>query len=477
MRVKRYIVDSMPEALDKIRVDLGQDAVILNSKPIKTGGFLGLFGRQQIEVVAAVDEKELSKQKNSSPKQPREVPARTVATSSNNAKRAYQSAAARPQFRAEEADVFPDWDGELARTSRPAPAATSGQQELSQPSIAEVPQPETVLQSKDVLQPKAELRTEAVPKPEAVRMPSSQQPSPARNSTGNAPRENNDHLAMEVRSMRQMFEKLLSNDLKQQLPPSIQAVQNRLMQQEVTGETASELIRQLIMDHDPDWDEAQTLRAAEALITKALEKAVQQQSGHPLKDVRYAFFFGPTGVGKTTTIAKLAADCMLKEKRKVGFITADTYRIAAVEQLKTYANILNVPFEVVFSPKEVPQAMERLSGCDLIFVDTAGRNYRNDEYVQGIRDLVVTGTNSLNFMVLSLTAKYSDMRTIIQNFEDIPVSRLIFTKADETEAYGAMLNVAVETNLSISYVTTGQNVPDDIVVASPRLIANMIMGE
>lgn len=158
---------------------------------------------------------------------------------------------------------------------------------------------------------------------------------------------------------------------------------------------------------------------------------------------------------------------MLKEKRKVGFITADTYRIAAVEQLKTYANILNVPFEVVFSPKEIPQAMERLSGCDLIFVDTAGRNYRNDEYVQGIRDLVVADQNSLNFLVLSLTSKYSDMKTIIRNFDDVPVSRVIFTKADETDAYGAMLNVAFETELSISYVTTGQNVPDDIIVATP----------
>lgn len=276
--------------------------------------------------------------------------------------------------------------------------------------------------------------------------------------------------------MRQMFEKLLTNDMTQQLPQPVQAVRSRLRQQEVTEEAAAQVIQQVILECETDWDDAKASQVAEELIAKRLEKAVKRPACIE-KDVRYAFFFGPTGVGKTTTIAKLAAACMLKEKRKVGFITADTYRIAAVEQLKTYANILNVPFEVVFSPKEIPQAMERLSGCDLIFVDTAGRNYRNDEYVQGIRDLVVADQNSLNFLVLSLTSKYSDMKTIIRNFDDVPVSRVIFTKADETDAYGAMLNVAFETELSISYVTTGQNVPDDIIVATPRLIANMIMGE
>ncbi|WP_304415448.1 hypothetical protein [Brevibacillus aydinogluensis] len=182
-------------------------------------------------------------------------------------------------------------------------------------------------------------------------------------------------------------------------------------------------------------------------------------------------------MGKTTTIAKLAADSMLKDKRRIGFITADTYRIAAVEQLKTYANILNVPLEVIFSPKEIVQAKERLSGCDLIFVDTAGRNFRNDEYVQGIRELLRHDADCLNFLVLSLTAKYSDIKAIIRNFDDVPVSRVIFTKADETEAYGAMLNVAYETGLPFSYITTGQNVPDDIVAATPALVANMIMGD
>ncbi|MEJ8546471.1 flagellar biosynthesis protein FlhF [Brevibacillus borstelensis] len=458
MRVKRYIVDSMPEALDKIRIDLGSDAIILNSKAIKTGGFLGFFGKQQIEVVAAVDDKDSEKQKGPAATRQRAVPAKPATTGAYTAQRAYQSAAASSSNKSVSSESQPMQDETSA-----VPFELQLTREQSQEAKHH--------QSANLL--KEEHPEEKRPEEKPV------QTATSRSSTTDALpplKEKGDQIALEVRSMRQMFEKLLTNDLKQQLPQPVQAVSSRLRQQEVSEEAAAQIIQQVILECDSDWDEAKAILKAEEFIAQCLEKAVKQPTSIE-KDVRYAFFFGPTGVGKTTTIAKLAAACMLKEKRKVGFITADTYRIAAVEQLKTYANILNVPFEVVFSPKEIPQAMERLSGCDLVFVDTAGRNYRNDEYVQGIRDLVVADRNSLNFLVLSLTSKYSDMRTIIRNFDDVPVSRVIFTKADETDAYGAMLNVAFETELSISYVTTGQNVPDDIIVATPRLIAKMIMGE
>ncbi|WP_342404174.1 flagellar biosynthesis protein FlhF [Brevibacillus sp. FSL K6-2834] len=462
MRVKRYIVDSMPEALDKIRVDLGSEAIILNSKAIKTGGFLGFFGKQQIEVVAAVDDKESEKQKSSAAARQRTVPARPVTTGTSTAQRAYQSIAASSQTKSQGIGSQP--------LSEDAAPVLFGKQDTREQRVeAERHGSDNLLK---------EHHPEKEPIKELMKEPMKEPIQPRNSKTDSPPSasEQSDQIALEVRSMRQMFEKLLTNDMTQQLPQPVQAVRSRLRQQEVTEEAAAQVIQQVILECETDWDDAKASQVAEELIAKRLEKAVKRPSCIE-KDVRYAFFFGPTGVGKTTTIAKLAAACMLKEKRKVGFITADTYRIAAVEQLKTYANILNVPFEVVFSPKEIPQAMERLSGCDLIFVDTAGRNYRNDEYVQGIRDLVVADQNSLNFLVLSLTSKYSDMKTIIRNFDDVPVSRVIFTKADETDAYGAMLNVAFETELSISYVTTGQNVPDDIIVATPRLIANMIMGE
>lgn len=188
-------------------------------------------------------------------------------------------------------------------------------------------------------------------------------------------------------------------------------------------------------------------------------------------------FFGPTGVGKTTTIAKLAAEGVLKQKRKVGLITTDTYRIGAVDQLRTYANILNIPLEVVFQPSEMASAMESLRDCDLILVDTAGRNYRKQDYAQELAQYFPSLSGGENYLVLSLTAKNNDMIEILQNFKCIPVEKVIFTKSDETQTYGSILNMVMRYHLSISYLTTGQNVPDDIRVAVPRKVANLILGE
>jgi flagellar biosynthesis protein FlhF len=439
VRVKRYVVDSMPDALEKIRIDLGKDAIILNSKPIRTGGLFGLFGKQRIEVVAAVDDKGAERVPSASPARQSDLPARPQ-TGSYAAQQAYQKAAMATAVTAQPA----------AETE---PTGSGTRQTASQTAVAA---------------PQADSRPD---RPLAKRAPS----SPA---TVAAPDAGSKHLADEVRDMRQIFEKLLINGLHSQLPPAIQAVQARLLKQEVTEEVTADIIRKLLLHGEPSgqWTEAEAMQEAARIVEELVAKASPMPSRIE-SSVKYAFFFGPTGVGKTTTIAKLAADSMLKDKRRIGFITADTYRIAAVEQLKTYANILNVPLEVIFSPKEIVQAMERLSGCDLIFVDTAGRNFRNDEYVQGIRDLLRNDADCLNFLVLSLTAKYSDMKAIIRNFGDVPVSRVIFTKADETEAYGAMLNVACETGLPFSYITTGQNVPDDIVAVTPALVANMIMGD
>jgi len=432
VRVKRYVVDSMPDALEKIRIDLGKDAIILNSKPIRTGGLFGLFTKQRIEVVAAVDDKGAERAASASPaSQP--DPSALPKTGSYAAKQAYQKAATVTAGQATAESEPPGIDTRLTHEA----TADSARQAASRPDHSQAKRAPSMAAAADSKQ-----------------------------------------LADEVRDMRQVFDKLLVNGLSSQLPPAIQAVQAHLVRQEVAEEVTADIIRQVLLHGEPSaqWTEEEAKRAAARIIAERVEQASPMPSRIE-SGVRYAFFFGPTGVGKTTTIAKLAADSMLKDKRRIGFITADTYRIAAVEQLKTYANILNVPLEVIFSPKEIVQAMERLSGCDLIFVDTAGRNFRNDEYVQGIRELLRHDADCLNFLVLSLTAKYSDIKAIIRNFDDVPVSRVIFTKADETEAYGAMLNVAYETSLPFSYITTGQNVPDDIVAATPALVANMIMGD
>lgn len=444
MRVKRYIVDSMPEAMEKIRGDLGKDAVILNSKPIKVGGVFGMFGKQRIEVIAAVDVKTADRERPASPAAERPSDSLTSPLAGTyTAQQVYRKPT----------PAMPSHE------SRAEPAATTRAVLETAPPVAEPARKAAGEQSAGQMSQAA--RVVAHPVHDAVTAD-----------------KGSEQLANEVRDMRKMFEKLLVNDLSQQLSPSLQQVRQRLLEQEVSEEVSAEIIGHLVETAKPgeEWSREEAFRISKeqiaAMLAPHIDSAVKLGP-----DVRYAFFFGPTGVGKTTTIAKLAANSMLKERRKIGFITADTYRMAAIEQLKTYANILNVPLEVVFSPREMAQAMEKLSDCDLIFVDTAGRNFRNDEYVQGIRELLQQGSNNTNFLVLSLTSKYKDMKAIIDNFAEVPVDQIIFTKADETNAYGSMLNVTKETGLSLSYMTTGQNVPDDIMAVTPAMVSAMIMGD
>ncbi|MFC4409199.1 flagellar biosynthesis protein FlhF [Chungangia koreensis] len=181
---------------------------------------------------------------------------------------------------------------------------------------------------------------------------------------------------------------------------------------------------------------------------------------------KYINVVGPTGVGKTTTIAKMAARAMLEQKKKVGFVTTDTYRIAAIEQLKTYANLLQAPVEVAYSAEDFAKAMEKLSHVDLIFIDTAGRNYREEEYVQDLKELIDFNREMESYLVLSMTGKEKDMESIIQQFSTVPIEKFIFTKLDETNSIGSMLNLMIKYNKGLAYYTDGQEVPEDIIEGS-----------
>lgn len=187
-------------------------------------------------------------------------------------------------------------------------------------------------------------------------------------------------------------------------------------------------------------------------------------------------FIGPTGVGKTTTIAKIASYFTLNLNKNVALITADTYRIAAVEQLRTYANILNIPIKIVYTHEELDEAIKLFKDKDLILVDTAGRSYKNAEHQQEIVELVNSINNKDVFLVLSLTTKYSDILNITKSYEDIFDYKIVLTKLDETSSYGNVLNLKKQTGAKLSYVTFGQNVPDDISEINPHEVAKNILG-
>lgn len=190
-------------------------------------------------------------------------------------------------------------------------------------------------------------------------------------------------------------------------------------------------------------------------------------------------FIGPTGVGKTTTIAKLASMFSLEQKKKVVLLTTDTYRIAAAEQLRTYANILQVPFRVIYTEEELAVAVKDFYESDYIFVDTTGHSHQNEEQNNNIEQLI-NCTKGLaevqNFLVLSTTTKYKDLIKIVDSYSSITDYELIFTKLDETYTLGNVLNIKLYTGKGIAYVTCGQNVPDDIENFDPQTIVKQLLG-
>lgn len=194
---------------------------------------------------------------------------------------------------------------------------------------------------------------------------------------------------------------------------------------------------------------------------------------------RIVTFIGPTGVGKTTTIAKIASRYVVEEKKRVALLTTDTYRIAAAEQLRTYANILMVPFRVIYTEEELTDAIRDFYEYDYILVDTAGHSPQNQDQLGSMKQLLECMKQSAEssfYLVLSATTKYKDLLKIADSYSQIAEYQLIFTKLDETDALGNLLNLRLYTGAGIAYVTCGQNVPDDIEVFNPQKTVKQLLG-
>ncbi|HEY8342157.1 MAG TPA: flagellar biosynthesis protein FlhF [Calditerricola sp.] len=439
MRVKRYIVDSLPHAHELIKNDLGRDAVILYTKPVRKGGLFGLFGKKKFEVIAAVDQ----------------VPPSAPAGEED------------PRRKGQAVSPEGEPAGGGRSTAVPAVAARAyraASEAAKHPSASEraAPPPVSETSASD-----RHLRE----------VPAAQAPDSARTARSGAPLVSaSDDLAGEIRALKEMVARLMVGPARMSsLPPALQEVCQHLAEQGVSDELVARLVERLMpaagegaSDAEAVWAEAR--RAIEALLAEVAPP-------RPTAEAQVHVFVGPTGVGKTTTLAKLAAEQVLKHRRKVAFVTADTYRIAAVDQLRTYANILNIPLEVVFSADDLRKALAKLADCDRIFLDTAGRNYRNASFVEELKTLLAPAASCATHLVLSLTTKYEDVKAIVANFLPLSIRAVIFTKADETSSYGALLNVAGEFGLPTAYVCCGQNVPDDIWPATPARIAHLLVGE
>lgn len=307
-----------------------------------------------------------------------------------------------------------------------------------------------------------------------------------------------------LNSLQQMLEKQMSN--KEEIKGVSELEKEREEEREVPeaepeneeirkAEACKDLIRRQMLENevassiaDKLIDEIDSSLPRDAALNQILAAIYQKiilMTGQPyvldkvIEDgPKYVFFLGSTGVGKTTTIAKIASKLKLEKKKNIALITADTYRIAAVEQLKTYANILSVPLSVVYSPAELGEVQEELNKYDVCLIDTAGCSHKNKEQLNDIRDLIeqIPISKREVYLVLNAGTKYSDLKDIADAYSDITDYSMIFTKLDETSSAGVMLNMKIYANRPLSYVTWGQNVPDDIGIVDAQKIAKKLLG-
>jgi flagellar biosynthesis protein FlhF len=186
---------------------------------------------------------------------------------------------------------------------------------------------------------------------------------------------------------------------------------------------------------------------------------------------------GPTGVGKTTTLAKIAAHYLNRFSNRIALITIDTYRIAAVEQLKVYAEIMRLPLEVVLTPRELRQALEKFRDYELILIDTAGRSPKNSSDLQELAGFLHPHPEIETQLLLSATTRERELTETIRRFGLLPINNFIFTKIDECDQLGVLLNVHYNNDTPISFLTNGQRVPEDLITPTPAVIADLIMND
>ena len=418
MTIKKFIGRTKEEAIAKAKEEFGEGAVVMNVKEVKPTGFFSFFKSVTYEVTAAIEEKD----KFVSP------------VTNQNAKKGTETI----NLAADEKIVIPP----QTYTSSNA-QVTSNQPVYSQP---EQPVVGNMMSNHEEIERKLENLSNILEKKLSVE-----------ENKGNDIPETTMQNMENFKFMKMLYRTLLDNEVHEKY------------------------VNQIL---DEAEKMANTNSSVDVILSNVYQKMILK-FGEPCsistegKKPKVVFFIGPTGVGKTTTIAKIASKYKVEEEKKVAFVTADTYRIAATEQLHIYANILDAPMSIVYSAEELNQSIEKFNDYDLIFVDTAGFSHRNETQRMDTKNLIDGLDEQYNyevFLVLSATTKYKDLLEIVDSYQEIAKYKLIFTKLDETTSYGNLLNVRLYSGAELSYMTTGQNVPDDIEEFNSQRIVKQLLG-
>ena len=460
MQVRTVRASSVKEAMEQIKDELGSDAVLLHTKKYREGGVLG--GAEMIEVTAAVDETQARVPHTPSVYVP---PAAPILPS--NVLNQYRM----NELPTDGATAMPArglvsaYDTYGAESSMAEPYAAAALPNASQPAAPSAP---AVLPPQPAA-PAYETAPAPVPPPDGKMIPSHEE----------VPVMQDDESAERIRLLEDelaQMKTMLASMIAANQPKEIVTIQDALRRQDVRSELCEDLAGKVpVADVNLDSLDPRAGSVLSGYLSQVMKFTDGLTPG--ARGSRVFAFIGTTGVGKTTTLAKVAAHFVLEQNLKGALITADTYRISAVEQLKKYAEILGLPVEVVYSAADLKKAIARHRSKDFILVDTAGRSQYNEFQMDELKDLLTAHSRMEKHLVVSATTKEADVAEIMKRFSVCKPDRIIFTKTDETRTIGMVLNLLAGSELPLSFLSNGQSVPDDIIPATAERFAELLLRE
>ena len=513
MLIKSFKAPTLKEAMANVKAELGVDAVILHTSKTKKGGILGFHSKEVVEVIAAVED-EASKP---APVVPANEAVLQAAAEARSSRAAAREAERQQSYGVPEADVSPisatlanftprsavnqyqtagtmeaishamaqntpsQTFGEVLASVNQAQEAANGPVEVNiAAAVATEPEPEPM---PPVVTAPAEpvtaeqVRTAAETEPARDEAEVQPEASAADNQPGAAASDESGKDE-EIRDLQNQLEEmkamLMEMSRNKGAGDAVPTLQSAMQSQEVTEKIIQDMIAKL--NGTEILAPRNSVKATNAL-EKYIRKAIRIANGITLysSKPKVVALIGPTGVGKTTTLAKIAAKFVLEQGARVALITADTYRISAVEQLKTYSDILGLPLEIVYNPEALRNAIEKHKDKQLILIDTAGRSQYNEYQMKELSGLLSIDADIEKHLVMSATTKTSDGVELLENFSICQPDRVIFTKVDETGTHGIILNILHRRKVALSYITNGQSVPDDIEPASVERLAELLL--
>ncbi len=483
MLVKTFQAGEMSEALRMVKAEMGLDAMILSSKKERRKGILGYFFKPYFEVTAALEPRAASR-----PNPYREAaqapppPERELST-----REEFQNSMLGPLAR-EVRELKTRIEALSRKEAAPAEPAPSRQE--PSPAAETAQGPRTF--SKDELEEIKKLLYHAVggkekqQPPQAVTFPQvdalglqplAQQIAAQQAATQQAAQQAATQAAVQQAVQQAVVQQAV---VQQALAaPEEQRLLDRLAEELRGEEMRPDTVAFFMEQIRPAAEDGAGIEELRALLAETLAGAVKCSGSLRIKKngPRIMAVVGPTGVGKTTTIAKLAAMHALNRRVSVAMVTTDNFRVGAVEQLKTYAKIMDVPLEVVASAQELAKALATHADKDLILIDTAGRSPRDSERIDEMKGYLECHPGIEAYLCLSATTRSRELDEIVDTFGKLPITKLLFTKLDESSSFGCIVDAYLKHKLPLSYFSTGQKVPEDIEVATSRKLASMIVKE